>query len=77
MASKVAQPVGTNSTQMANTGLNPVRTASRKIVHVTLQFDGVNFDPNALRSALDTAYGTVASDKDVMSRDTYIFNISP
>jgi hypothetical protein len=64
--------------QMDNDALNPTRTTRpRQVVHVTLVFDGVNFVPDTLYDTLNAGYGTVGYEKNVASRDTYIFNIAP
>lgn len=76
MPAKVPTSAATTNTQVDNDALNPTRTSLRKIVHVTLVFDGVSFVPDNLFDALDAQYGTVAYEKDLASRDTYIFNIS-
>ena len=46
-----------------------------KVVHVTLVFRGVTFDPNVLYDGLNTAYGTVASVKSQFARNCYIIQI--
>lgn len=78
MASPVLGASATN-TQVDADDLNPtdvVGSAGRRVVHVTLVFDGVTFTPDALYDALDAQYGTVGYEKDVASRGTYIFNIA-
>ena len=73
--STVKDATATN-TDVDDDTLNPtVTNTGRTVVHVTLTFDGVNFDPNALYDALDAGYGTVASDK-VNSHNIYNFVIS-
>lgn len=66
------------NTQAEDTVQNPtaVNTAPEtKVVHVSLIFKGVDWDPNVLYDGLNTAYGTVASTKDSVARGTYIFTI--
>jgi len=71
-------PVGATATeaQIDNDALNPPRSSNRQVVHVTLQFEGVTFNPDTLYDALNSAYGTVTGGKNVQSRDTHIFIIS-
>lgn len=54
----------------------PITNLQRRVVHVTLVFDGVSFDPDALFDALNAGYGTVAYEKNQAARGTFIFNIS-
>lgn len=80
MANPILSAAATN-TQVDDDNLNPTQAVSsgangRHVVHVTLVFDGVDFIPNDLYDALDAEYGTVAYEKDVATRGTYIFNIS-
>lgn len=70
------------NTQAEDTVQNPTQVvggtdgASGQIVHVTLRFTGgLTFDPNVLYDGINSAYGTVASIKETVARDTYIFNI--
>lgn len=76
----MAQPVlGATATeaQLDDDALNPTRTTRpRQVVHVTLVFDGVDFVPNTLYDVLNAGYATVGYEKNVASRDTYIFNIA-
>jgi len=65
----------TTNAQIDDDNLNRTRTNNRQVVHVALVFDGVNFVPDDLYDALDAQYGTVAYEKNVASRATYIFNI--
>lgn len=55
----------------------PTQTQNPTVVTVELKFVGVNFVPGALYDALNTAYGTVATDKDTMTRGAYQFTITP
>lgn len=74
---QVVQGAAATEAQVDDDALNPTRTTRpRQVVHVTLVFDGVDFVPNALYDALNAAYGTVGYEKNVASRDTYIFNVS-
>lgn len=66
----------TTKTQLENATENAKVKAQRKIVHCTLIFDEIEFSPVALYEALDTKYGTVASETDSANRGTYIFKIS-
>lgn len=50
---------------------------NRKIVHITLVADGVTVTPEGIYTALDTQYAVVQGEKDMMSRNCYIFNIGP
>lgn len=64
------------NTAIDNDTLNPTQTNNRAVVHVTLVFEGVSFNPDNLYDALDAQYGTVSYEKDQASRGTYIFNIA-
>jgi hypothetical protein len=78
----MAQPVlgaSATNTQIDDDTQNPtdaVSTTGRRVVHVTLVFDGVDFNPDALYDALDAGYATVGYEKNVAARGTYIFNIA-
>lgn len=79
MASKVVTPAATVTSQMGNTSLNPVQTVSStgiRVVHVTLTFNGISFDPAVLQAGLDATYTTVASKKTYQDRGCYDFDIS-
>jgi hypothetical protein len=63
---------------MESTKRNPKnKVKGRRVVSVVLIFEGVEFDPSGLYNALDTQYGTVATDKDTMGRNNYEFRITP
>ena len=63
------------NTDIDNDTLNPSTDANTDSkVYITLHFHGVAFDPNALYDALDSAYGTVSSNR-VPARNTYEFDI--
>lgn len=75
----VVSAAATN-TQAEDTTQNPVTTVSTNvpgnhIVHISLRFSGVNVDPNAIYDMIDGTYGTVASVKGTVARNTYIFQI--
>lgn len=59
-----------------DTAVGPTQTQQRRIVHCTLVFDGVDFDPSTLYDALNASWGTVATEKDEMARGCYIFTIT-
>lgn len=71
------QTAAATKSAMENTKINPKEKLQRKVVHVALVFDGVEFNPSDLYAALDTKYGTVNSLKDTSDRGTYQFRISP
>lgn len=54
--------------------LSPTQTQDTTTVHITLRFDGVDFDPSNLYDMLNTQYGTVDTDH-VNTNGNYIFNI--
>lgn len=54
--------------------LSPTQTQDTAVVHVTLRFDGVDFDPSDLYDMLNTQYGTVNTDH-ANTRNSFIFNI--
>lgn len=70
------------NTQAEDTVQNPVTTVStttgapgRHIAHIALVFNGINVDPNTIYDMVNSAYGTVASVKATVARNTYIFDI--
>jgi hypothetical protein len=62
--------------RLDDTAVGPTQTHQRRIVHATLIFDGVDFDPSNLYDALNASWGTVATEKDEMARGCYIFHIT-
>ncbi len=76
MATDTVKTATEANTDIDADDLNPTQTQPNRInVYVTLEFVGVNYDPNALYDALDAQYGTVATNK-TNARGTPHFVIS-
>lgn len=56
---KTAAQTTTTTTALPTTTVAGPTNAQNVSVQVLLTFNGVNFSPEGLRAALDTAYGTV------------------
>ena len=67
-----------SNTQAEDTTQNPTSVLvepGTQVVHVTLKFRGVTFDPNVLYDGLNSAYGTVACEDSTLARGCYRFLI--
>ena len=67
------------NTQAEDTVQNPVidnDAPETKIIHVTLRYRGVDFNANTLYDGLNSAFGTVASVNNSVSRGCFVFDIS-
>jgi hypothetical protein len=54
----------------------PITNLQRRVVHVSLVFDGIDFDPDDIYDALDAEYPVVAYEKNQAARGCFIFNLS-
>lgn len=74
----VVKTASETNTMVDNDVQNPtVTNLQRTVVHCTLVFDGLDFNPNDLYDALDAEYDVVAYEKNQAARGCFVFNISP
>lgn len=77
MANNAAKNAAGTSSDLSDTTLNPSPAVTRGIIHIHLVVDGTPVTPASIYAALDAQYPTVQSEKSVLSRGDYIFNIGP
>ena len=74
-------PLSAAATEAAMDAQGTRTITGRQVVHVTLVFDGVAWNPGAFYDTLNAAYGTVSSLRDAfdpsISQGNYEFLIAP
>lgn len=68
------------NTQVEDTVQNPTTTVStgapgNHVFHLSLIFKGINVDPNQIYDMVDGTFGTVASVKGTVARNTHVYVI--
>lgn len=80
MANKTVKSAAATSTAMSDVTKNPTINATvgnnRRVVHITLVVQGITLTAAQIYTALATL-GTVASEKDTLRNNNWVFNVGP